>query len=105
MRLRFSIVGTIVAGAYVVGACLLAAREMRGDGCMGWCFGLATFPEFLVLFAFPAAFFYSPAWQHFFVWVFGIGAIGLNAFIVYVIFGGVAWWGGLQETLPPHPGS
>lgn len=95
--MRFSIIGTIAASAYAAGACLLAAGEFKGHGCMGWCFGLATFPEFLLLFVLPTEFFYSPAWQHFFVWVFGIGVIGLHAFILYVVFGGVAWWRGLQS--------
>jgi len=92
MRLRWSLPGGLIAGAYALVACFVATREAVGSGCMGWCFGLATFPEFLALFVLPTGFFYSPAWQQFFVWVFGIGAIVLNAFVLYVIFGGVPWW-------------
>jgi len=94
MRLRWSVPGALIAGLYALGACFLASREAIGSGCMGWCFGAATFPEFLALFVLPTSFFYSSAWQQFFVWVFGLGAIALNAFVLYVIFGGVAWWRG-----------
>jgi hypothetical protein len=95
MRLRFSIVGSIVAGAYAAGALFIASREASGSGCMGWCLGLATFPEFFLLAMLPTGFFYSEAWNHFWLWIFAFGSIGLNAFILYVIFGGVAWWRGL----------
>jgi hypothetical protein len=92
MRLRLSILGGSVAGAYAAGALLIASGETHGDGCMGFCFGIATFPEVLLLALLPTAFFYSPAWTGLLMWLFLIGTIGLNTFILYVVFGGVAWW-------------
>ena len=89
---RLTIVGSCVAGLYAAGALFVAMQETHGNGCMGWCFGLATFPEFVVLGALPTPFFYSDAWTHFGMWAFGLGSIALNAFVLYVIFGGIAWW-------------
>ena len=95
MKLRFSIAGTVAAGAYAAEALFMAMQESRGQGCMGWCMGVATFPEFLLLGLLPTSFFYTEAWNHFLIWVYLLGSVGLNAFILYVIFGGVAWWRGL----------
>jgi hypothetical protein len=91
MRLGFSIVATIVAGTYALLAGVLASYETTGNGCMGWCFGFATLPEYFLLAALPTEFFYSPLWDRL-MWAFTIGVIGVNAFILYVIFGGVKWW-------------
>lgn len=91
MRLRFSILATIVAGTYAFIAGALAIAEMTGN-CMGWCMALATYPEFFLLGVLPTAFFYSPIWQGFLIFVFALGVIGVNALILYVIFGGVKWW-------------
>lgn len=93
MLLRRSTLGAIVAGAYILGSAFLITREMHGDGCMGWCYGLATFPEFLVLGAVQTEYFYSSTWQSFVIWLFAGGTIGFNALILYAIFGGAAWWG------------
>lgn len=90
MHLRFSILATVVAATYAIAAGGLAIAE-SGD-CMGWCMGLATFPEVFLLGALPTEFFYAPLWTGFLVHVFAFGVIGLNAFILYVIFGGVKWW-------------
>lgn len=94
MRLGFSILATIVAGTYVLLAGGLASYESTGNGCMGWCFGVATFPEFVLLGLLPTEFFYSPLWDSLRL-VFVMAVIGVNAFILYVIFGGVKWWRGL----------
>ncbi|MCI4431565.1 MAG: hypothetical protein JHC40_20650 [Burkholderiales bacterium] len=91
MRLRFSMLAASVAGTYALLAGSLALAESIGHGCMGWCFAVATLPEWAVLGALPTEFFYSPLWEHLLVFVFAIGAICLNAFIVYVIFAGVKW--------------
>jgi hypothetical protein len=92
MRLRFSILAVIGAATYVLGAGWLAAQETMGHGCMGWCFGIATFPESLLLMFSGHDFGYSAGWQGGGVWLFALLAIGFNAFVLYVIFGGVAWW-------------
>jgi len=91
MAMGFSIPATIVAGTYALLAGGLASYESTGAGCMGWCLGLATFPEVFLLGLFPTEFFYSPLWVRF-MFVFPIAVIGVNAFILYVIFGGVKWW-------------
>jgi hypothetical protein len=91
MRLRFFVPAAAVAGLYAIAAGWLASREAVGNGCMGWCFGVATFPEFFALMVFPTNFFYSSAWQSL-IWVYGIVSIGLNAFVLYVLFGGIPWW-------------
>src|SRR5438477_3794224 len=93
MPLRWSIFGAIVGGAYVLSAAFLVSSEIHGNGCMGWCFALATFPEFFLLQALPTSYFYTSGWEHSIVWVFGAGAIGFNALILYALFGGLAWWG------------
>ncbi|MGZ5080314.1 MAG: hypothetical protein ACXWHZ_12765 [Usitatibacter sp.] len=90
MRLRFSILATIVAATYALVAGALAISE-AGD-CMGWCMALATFPEVFLLGALPTEFFYSPIWTGFLMQVFALGVISANAFILYVIFGGLKWW-------------
>ena len=92
MHLRLSIAGTIVAAAYILGAAYLMSSEMHGNGCMGWCFGLATFPEVFLLRALPDSYFYTTAWEHVVVWLFGGGVVAVNAFVLYVVFGGVTWW-------------
>jgi hypothetical protein len=90
MKLRFSIPATIVAAAYVFGAGWFATREVVGQGCMGWCFMFAAFPEsLLLLLSRPGAGGESGG-----LWLFALLAIGFNAFVLYVVFGGVAWWRG-----------
>jgi hypothetical protein len=93
MKLRYSIPATIVAAAYVFGAGWLAAQEAVGHGCMGWCFMAATFPEFLLLLLSGHSG-HSAGWEGGGVWLFAFLAIGFNAFVLYVVFGGVAWWRG-----------
>ena len=83
-RLRFSIVGTLVAKAIGASA---GVDEVRA--------GLATMPDFLLLWVFPTSFFYTPAWNNVLIGVFTLGVIGFHALVLYVIFGGVAWWRGL----------
>ena len=78
MPLRWSIFGAIVGGAYVLSAAFLVSSEIHGNGCMGWCFALATFPEFFLLQALPTSYFYTSGWEHSIVWVFGAGAIGFT---------------------------
>ena len=95
MKLRFHAPAAIVAGGYAAGAVLLATGEMRRGGCDGVCLALATLPEFLLLFLLPNEWGYARWWQDFLVWIFAPASIGLNAFILYVVFGGVAWWRGL----------
>jgi hypothetical protein len=87
---RAVIAGTI-AGLYVLGAGWLAMAESSGQGCMGFCFGLATFPEFLLLGLLPDRFFYTPLWTGLLMYLFGIAAIAFNALVLFTIIGG-AWW-------------
>jgi len=94
MKLRFSIPATIVATVYVVGAGWLVAQESVGHGYMGWCFMIAAFPESLLLLLSGPGFGYSADWQGGGAWLFAFLAIGFNAFVLYVLFGGVAWWRG-----------
>jgi hypothetical protein len=98
MKLRLSIFAAIVATSYAIGAGLLAAQEAVGQGCMGWCYMMAAFPESLLLVFAGNELGYSKGWQGGGAWLFAFLAIGFNAFVLYVMFGGVAWWRGWWKT-------